>query len=119
MCISRLRQRRITLLGSIFVLLVVILPSIAYVGHWDRLQVEPAHAHTTNHDTADNQDHAAHCHEGPSTCTGPQATVGSWWIGDDPSPIVAADPIPAGTTDHDHLKTEAFEDRTVPPPRFA
>lgn len=119
MRISRSQRRRIVRLGSIFILLMVMLPSIAYVGHWDPFHVKPTHAHSLHHEPNDNQDHAAHCHEGPSTCTGPQATTGSWWIGDDPNPIVAGDPVAAGNTDVDHGELEAFEDRIVPPPRLA
>lgn len=119
MRITRSRQRRIVRLGALFVLLIVMLPSIAYVGHWDPFRVQPTHAHSLHHEPSDNQDHAAHCHEGPSTCTGPQATVGSWWIGDDPGPIAAAGPTLEISIDLYQPKIEAFSGRIVPPPRSA
>lgn len=119
MRITRSGRRRIVRLGSIFVLLMVMLPSIAYVGHWDSLHVKPTHAHSLHHEPNDRQDHTDHCHEGPSTCTGPQATTGSWWIGEDPSPIVTAGSVLLIHLRDDHSRVDAFEDRIVPPPRFA
>lgn len=113
------RQRRIVRAGAIFVLLMVMLPSIAYVGHWDPFGVQPTHAHSLHHDPSDNQDHAAHCHAGPSTCTGPQATVGSWWIGEDPSPIPNTGPTLEIESGADQFVIQAFAGRIVPPPRLA
>lgn len=113
------RQRRIVRVASIFVLLMVMLPSIAYVGHWDPFGVLPTHAHSLHHDPDDRQDHAAHCHEGPSSCTGPQATVGSWWIGDDPNPIPDAGTALEIASGAQHAKIDAFIGRIVPPPQFA
>lgn len=97
---------------------MVMLPSITYVGHWDPFGVLPTHAHSLHHEPDDRQDHAAHCHEGPSSCTGPQATVGSWWIGEDPDPIPSDGATLLLDVDGDHTGTEAFSDRIVPPPRF-
>jgi hypothetical protein len=116
---SEKSKLRIIRWGAIFVLLMVMLPSITYVGHWDPFGVSPTHAHSLHHDPDAQQDHAAHCHSGPSTCTGPQATVGSWWIGGDPSPVTAPEPTLAVPITDDQSETQAFTARVVPPPRAA
>lgn len=119
MVLSHSKRRRIVRWGAIFVLLMVMLPSITYVGHWDPLGVLPTHAHSLHHDPLEYEEHAAHCHMGPSTCTGPQATVGSWWIGDEATPLVAAEPRPALHFTASPEALPAHATRTVPPPRFA
>lgn len=118
MHLTRTRRARIIRWGAIFVLLLVMLPMITYVGHWDPFGVQPTHAHSLHHQQDDKQDHAAHCHAGPSTCTGPQATIGSWWIGGDENPVAAPEPT-LEITLHDPLgQTDSPSYRFVPPPRI-
>lgn len=113
------RRLRIIRWGSIVVLLLVMLPMITYVGHWDPFGVQPAHAHSLHHETNDSQDHAAHCHAGPSTCTGPQATIGSWWIGADANPVAPPEPSLVIEITSEANQTESPSYRLVPPPRIA
>jgi hypothetical protein len=64
-----------------FILLGVLLPNVAYVGHWGPASAETAHEDAHKTQTAD--EHDLHCHTGPSRCSGPQATVGSINVNED------------------------------------
>jgi hypothetical protein len=115
--LSHSRQKRWVRWGAIFVLIMVLLPNLAYVGHWSPFG-STTHAHSL-HTERQESDHAAHCHEGPSTCTGGHATVGTWWIGDDPNPISPDAPRPSLQSDHNANAVEAPSNRILRPPRFA
>lgn len=118
MHLTQSRRLRIIRWGAIFVLFGVMLPMVTYVGHWDPFGMQPTHAHSLHHEPDDKQDHAAHCHSGPSTCTGPQATVGSWWIGGDANPVAAPEPTLEIEVNDDLLDVEPPSYRLVPPPRL-
>jgi hypothetical protein len=67
---------------SRFILLGVLLPNIAYLGHWG--VAESADAPAAGHaEKVPSEEHALHCHAGPSKCAGPQAITGSIWVGQD------------------------------------
>lgn len=115
--LSLSRQKRWVRWGAIFVLLMVLLPNVAYVGHWSPFG-STTHAHSL-HTEPQETDHAAHCHEGPARCGGPQAIVGTWWIGDDPNPISTEEPhLTLQSADH-ATAIEPHSDRILRPPRFA
>jgi hypothetical protein len=64
-----------------FILLGVLLPNIIYLGHWGPATAAETHAAAHSHGT---DEHDLHCHTGPSKCSGPQATVGSINVNEDP-----------------------------------
>jgi len=111
------RQKRWVRKGTTFVLLLVLLPNVAYVGHWSSSgQTADAHSlHTERQET----DHAAHCHQGPSQCNGTSAIVGTWWVGDDPNPISTVEPRLTLQSDDNANAVEPHSSRILRPPRFA
>lgn len=80
---ARTRHRLIRA-GALFVLLGAVLPSVTYVGHW--LEGGADHVNVTQNE-AEAEQHAEHCHLGPSKCAGAQSLVGTWWVGDQPFTI--------------------------------
>ncbi len=80
-----MRARKRTLLvraGALAVLAGVVLPNLAFVGHWSG----GGHAHPI-HSEAAAVEHATHCHLGPSRCAGQADFTGAWWTGHAPSSI--------------------------------
>jgi hypothetical protein len=68
------RRRQILIrIGSVAVLLLAILPSVLWLGHWD----SPSDA-AANLSAAHN--HAAHCH-GDSSCADDAGSALPWWSG--------------------------------------
>jgi len=115
--LSLSRQKRFVRLGIIFVLAMVLLPNLTYVGHWAPIG-ETGHAHPLRTEQQ-TDDHVSHCHEGPSQCSGAQSIIGTWWIGDDPGPISATEPRRITQTDHPNTEIEPPSNRILRPPRFA
>jgi hypothetical protein len=115
--LSLARQKRLVRLGAVFVFVMVLLPNIAYVGHWSP-PAETTHAHSGQTEQQTN-DHAVHCHNGPSQCSGAQSTIGTWWIGDDPNPITANEPRRGVQVDDSAIATEPPSNRILRPPKFA
>ena len=61
------RRLRWLQIGAWMVLLLCLLPQVAYMGHWD--------GHESIDTPQEAQEHAAHCHLGPSSCAdGPGKT---------------------------------------------
>ena len=110
-------RRRTIRWGAILVLLLVMLPNVAYLGHWSPFG-QTTHAHSLHHERTDTDDHAEHCHGGPTSC-GPQATVGSWWIGDDPNPIAPDAPTLDTRLEAPEAEPDPPASRILQPPRYA
>ena len=111
------RQKRWVRMGTIFVLLLVLLPNVAYVGHWSPSgQIADAHSlHAEHRET----EHAAHCHEGPSQCNDTSVIVRNWRVGDDPTPISTAKPRLTLQSDENANAVEPHSSRILRPPQFA
>src|SRR5438093_13660895 len=70
--LSSRRRRWAIRLGSIFVLLLAVLPQVLYLGNpaaADDTSVQAASNHPANHDAA-AAEHANDCHLGPKSCAG-------------------------------------------------
>ncbi len=100
--------------GALAVLLGVVAPNVTYVGHW------PLAGHT--HDIVDEataNEHAAHCHVGPSKCSGQTDFTGAWWVGQEP-PVPA--PAPKEELVHqlpDIIPSDPPSSRLLHPPRLS
>jgi hypothetical protein len=76
--LSARRWRWAIRLGSVFVLLLAVLPQILYLGNpaaaHDDASSEAASSHHANHEDTAAQ-HANHCHVGPKSCAGSEGAV--------------------------------------------
>jgi len=75
--LSSRRRRWAIRLGSIFVLLLAVLPQVLYLGNpaaADDTSGQAASNHTAHHDETAAQ-HANHCHIGPKSCAGSEGAV--------------------------------------------
>jgi len=111
------KRQRLIAGGSFLILLLAVLPNVLYLGHWPipGIAGEPRQIHSE----AEAQQHAAHCHLGPSTCTDQPSLVGTWWIGDDAWSL-RFDKEPQRVESYDQLVTlEAPVFHLKPPPRYA
>ena len=115
--LSLSRKKRWVRRGAIFVLVMVLLPNIAYVGHWSEPD-QTTHSHSSSAEQQPD-DHTAHCHEGTSQCGGPSAIIGTWWIGHDPNPISIEEPRRTFQDHDDEQAIEPHVSRILRPPRFA
>jgi hypothetical protein len=109
------RRRCLIRCGAIVVLLVALLPSIAYLGHWPLGPSDDHHFHTP----AEAEAHATHCHTTASQCTGEAATTGTFWFGDDASPIPADGQLRQIELGQREPAQEPSVPIDTPPPRFA
>ena len=113
------KGRRLLRIGSWLTLLLVVLPNVLYVGHSALGFLDPGSGHVDLHDPAQVEEHATHCHLGPSKCTTQYAAVslsltdGNAWAIDAGGRLLRAD-TPYVTTFGD-----AHVSRLTPPPRFA
>ena len=102
--------------SAVFVLLVAVLPNVMYLGHGP---TAPGHVHSAAEERQESDaEHVQHCHVGPSKCSGPQSLVGTWWIGDEATPV---DP-PARAVDNGSSPLEAIPaniSRSLRPPQSA
>src|SRR5436309_1053647 len=75
--LSSRRRRWAIRLGSIFVLLLAVLPQVLYLGNpaaVDDTSGQATSNHHANHDAA-AAEHANHCHIGPRSCAGSEGAV--------------------------------------------
>lgn len=109
-------------------LLAAVLPNATYLGHGP---TAPPHGHadealvaehdgaTDRHDAPVEQEdeHARHCHVGPSKCGGSQSTVGTWWVGDEaPEPNLG--PLSPHGGPRDPEAAPGWTVRSLRPPRL-
>ncbi len=113
-----LRQWRdeLILRGSVFILLFAVLPNVLYVGHWS---FPSGPGDQVIHTEAKAEEHAAHCHIGPSNCANQQSFVGTWWVGEDPLPISLDGPTYATEPKSGDMAEETALPVDTPPPRGA
>ncbi|SRR6266498_6148477 len=74
--LSARRRRWAIRLGSVFVLLLAVLPQVLYLGNptvADDTSRQSASNHHANHEAA--AQHANHCHIGPKSCAGSEGSV--------------------------------------------
>jgi hypothetical protein len=117
---SRRALRRASLL-----LLLALLPALAYVGHWDQLLPSSAtapaavHQHEAPSEPAPANEHADHCHEGVEDC-GAQGSAGAL-VSLSASFRAAAAPLARlAPAPHVALPLEAASSAPLtPPPRVA
>jgi hypothetical protein len=98
--------------GALAVLLGVVAPNVTYVGHW------PLAGHTHGiTDEASASEHAAHCHLGPSKCSGQTDFTGTWWAGQEPMVLAPAprEELVPQPSDAASLEPPAY--RLLQPPR--
>lgn len=108
--------RSVILRGSLFVLLFVLAPNIAYMGHWGvGATATHAHANGQTHSSA----HAQHCHEGASQCDHPATVSVSWVTGESRDERFADSPLIAVPYDEAIDSAEGAVDVTTPPPRLS
>lgn len=111
----RARQRSFLVrAGAIAVLLSVLLPNIAYAGHWS----SGGHAHAVQSE-AEASAHAAHCHLGPSKCSGEPDLTGVSWIGQASVSVATADTERLVPPRDDPSRTDPPAARLLEPPRAA
>ncbi len=67
--VRTLRRSDFLRAGAVLILLLAVLPNLLYLGHRPLFGDHPIHTE------AQAREHAAHCHLGPSTCSG-QAPLG-------------------------------------------
>jgi hypothetical protein len=109
-------------LSCFFVLVMAVLPSVTFVGHWNVQANAEAHTHTSSpapYGAPDDSDHTQHCHMGPASCSGGIAMVGSVWVGEDAGPLAMNGSqlrLFPGETTLDH---EDPASRILQPPRSA
>ena len=75
--LSARRRRWAIRLGSVFVLLLAVLPQVLYLGNpaaADDTSSQAASVHHANHGDTEAQ-HANHCHVGPKSCAGAEGAV--------------------------------------------
>lgn len=109
----RERTRRLLLkAGALAVLLGVVAPNVTYVGHW------PLAGHTHDiKDEATASEHAAHCHLGPSKCSGQTDFTGTWWVGQEPTVLAAAPKEELVAQSSDTTLLDPPSSRLLKPPR--
>lgn len=113
------KTRNLLRTGSWLTLLLVLLPNVLYLGHSALGFLDPGSGHVDLHDPAQVEEHAAHCHLGPSKCITQYAadslslTGGNGWTAGSGGPLLRAD-APSVTRAGD-----AHVTRQTPPPRFA
>lgn len=101
---------------SRFILLGVLLPNVAYLGHWGVTE-----ATVTPGDVAQAQkntdEHALHCHTGPSKCAGPQATVGALNVNEDSGLITPPNTVKPTIESPSEIAPEPPYSRLLQPPQ--
>lgn len=104
------RLRRALRVGAAFTLLLVVLPNVLYLGHSGQ--------HADLHDAAQAEEHAAHCHLGPSKCGSQYSLVSASWADGDvwrfkPAGILFAAEGPSRPS-----PSEGPSFKFSPPPRY-
>jgi hypothetical protein len=98
------------------VLLMAIVPNVFYVGHWSLPGLQHDHSIASLEDL---HEHAAHCHVGPSECTGPHAMAGAWWVGDAPLELAIGAQPRIIEQSSDNPVPDVPASRIPHPPRYA
>ncbi len=103
------RLNRLLRAGAAFTLTLAVLPNILYLGHGDQ--------HADLSDPAQAEEHAAHCHLGPSKCSGQPGAVSATWVDSDswqldPSGVLQASEGPSLLP-----PSEGPSFKSSPPPR--
>lgn len=112
--------------GAWLVLLLAVTPNVMYLGHGP-LSVAPADAHEASshahpgespaEDTSQAEEHALHCHTGPSSCAGSQSLTGSLWVGEDAG-LLSFDATPrVADAGYIATNTETPSHKLLQPPR--
>ena len=116
--------------AALVILIGCILPQVTYLGHWPVPGVTSAIAESDEHEAAaapgqpaedpegeGGIEHELHCHTGPSKCGGPQAMVGSVWVGEDAG-LLGLDNAPHAESGAGTLsRRDPFLTPILPPPR--
>lgn len=99
-------------IGALAVLLGVVAPNVTYVGHW------PLGGHTHEiQDEATANEHASHCHLGPSKCSGQTYFTGTWWAGQEPLSVATAPKEELVPGSAERTPTDPPSSRLLQPPR--
>lgn len=85
---STAKRNHIVRLGAWLILVLALMPNISYMGHWTEMagaaHAPDHHAETADHAAGpDAEQHAAHCHAGPSRCGGGESMIGTPFVGED------------------------------------
>ncbi len=105
---------------AIFLLLGAVLPNVFYLGH---AQPALSHDHAVHQSStppdAAGEEHALHCHAGPSGCAGGQSMVGSIWVGDDAGFVAPSGVMRTALNSSQPTTPEAPVISLLKPPRAA
>lgn len=81
---SAAKRDKIIRLGAWLILVLALMPSISYMGHWPEM-AGTAHAHgAADFEAA----HATHCHVGHAHCGGGESMIRTPFVGDDKDGLV-------------------------------
>jgi hypothetical protein len=99
----------------------VLLPNVAFLGHWglDSGSAAGAAAHSHASAEAGVDEHDLHCHSGPASCTGGQATIGSINVSEDSGLITPQGTIIAILDSPAQAQPEPLAARLLRPPQVA
>jgi hypothetical protein len=99
-----------------FFLLGVLLPNVAFLGHWGVSTADAAHE-TTHSQTPSGEEHELHCHSGPAKCTGGVATIGSINVNEDSGLITPEGTVKPALDAPAEIAPEAPYIRELKPPQ--
>lgn len=110
---AQVRGRRLNRLlraGAVFTLTLAILPNILYLGH--------AGQHADLSDPVQAEEHAAHCHLGPSKCSGQPGSGSVTWLQSDSWDLVPSGILFATATPSLSFPSDGPSFKSSPPPRY-
>jgi hypothetical protein len=113
------RMRRALRLGAVLTLVFVIAPNVLYLGHSALGPLAPAAAHDNLDDPAEAEEHAAHCHLGPSKCTGQSSAVSVSWADESTWSLSTGGRLTGADSATDIVLAEGPVFRVTPPPKQA
>lgn len=87
--ITAVNRRTFPHVAAAFILLLAVITNISYLGHWSSAAAE----HAPVHSAGEAEEHARHCHLGPSRCSGQQSLVSAFWLGDGPALLALVGPL--------------------------
>jgi hypothetical protein len=112
---TAVKRRTFPHAAAAFILLLAVITNISYLGHWGSAAAE----HAPVHSAAEAEEHAEHCHLGPSRCSGQQSLVGAFWLGDGRALLTLVGALRHVDVAEVPLATDAPAAPPAPPPRPA